>query len=343
MILNGHCPHSLHQRKTTLEVNKRVVRKPFPIPNISTILQELEGFTYATALDLNMGYYTIILDPDGSKICTIIFPWGKYSYLRLPMGVACSPDIFQAKMSELMATLEFIRTYLDDLLCISKGSLEDHLTKLRRVFIRLQDAGLTKTEYLGYVLSRDGIKPQPKKVQAIFALTPPQNVKHLQRFLGMVQYYRDIWARHSEILAPLTNLVGECGHTNVTRTNKTKKRLWHWDDVHQQAFDTVKVTITCDVTLAYPDYSQGFEIYADSSKFQLGAVITQTNNLHAFFSRKLSPMQQKYSMTKQELLAIVETLKEFKGMLWGHQITVYTNHKNLMQDDLGLTSDRSEA
>eukprot|EP00804_Cyclotella_cryptica_P027451 CCRYP_008864-RA/>CCRYP_008864-RA protein AED:0.29 eAED:0.29 QI:0/0/0/1/1/1/2/245/709 len=315
------------------EVNKRIVRKPFPIPKISTVLQELEGFTYATALDLNMGYYTIRLDPDASKICTIIFPWGKYSYLRLPMGVACSPDIFQAKMSELMATLEFVQTYLDDLLCISKGNLEDHLNKLRRVFIRLRDAGLTvnarkssfcamETEYLGYVLSRDGIKPQPKKVQAILALTPPQNVKQLRRFLGMVQYYRDIWARRSEILAPLTNLVGECGHTKVTRANKTKKKPWHWDDIHQQAFDT------------------GFEIYTDSSKFQLGAVITENNRRLAFFSRKLSPTQQKYSVTAQGLLAIVETLKEFKGMLWGQQITVYTDHKNLMQDALGLTSDR---
>ena len=99
------------------EVNKRLVRKPFPIPKISTVLQELEGFTFETALDLNMGYYTIRLDPDASKICTIIFPWGKYSYLRLPMGIEGSPDIFQAKMSELMLALEFIRTYLDDLLC----------------------------------------------------------------------------------------------------------------------------------------------------------------------------------------------------------------------------------
>eukprot|EP00804_Cyclotella_cryptica_P029391 CCRYP_013329-RA/>CCRYP_013329-RA protein AED:0.14 eAED:0.20 QI:0/0/0/1/0.5/0.33/3/0/844 len=301
------------------EVKKRVVRKLFPIPKISTVLQELEGFTYATALDLNMGYYTIRLDPDASKICTIIFPWGKYSYLRLPIGVACSPDIFQAKMSELMATLEFVRTYLDDLLYISKGSLEDHLSKLRQVFI----TGLTS-----------GIKPQPKKLQAILALTPPQNVKQLRRFLGMVQYYRDIWARRSEILAPLTNLVGECGHTKVTKANKTKKKPWHWDNIHQQAFDTVKATIARDVTLAYPDYSQGFEIYTDSSKFQLVAVITQNNRLLVFFSRKLSQAQQKYSMTEQELLAIVETLKEFKGMLWGQQITVYTDHRNLMQDAL---------
>jgi hypothetical protein len=70
------------------------VRKPFPIPKISTVLQELEGFTFATALDLNMANYTTRLDPDASKICSIIFPWGKYSYKRLPMGIADSPDIF---------------------------------------------------------------------------------------------------------------------------------------------------------------------------------------------------------------------------------------------------------
>ena len=140
------------------------------------------------ALDLNMGYYTINLDPDASKICTIIFPWGKYSYKRLPMGIAGSPDIFQEKMSDLMATLEFVRTYLDDLLIITKGSLEDHLGKLSMVLTRLQDAGLKinadkskfcalETEYLGYILTREGIKPQSNKVQAMLALAPPRNVK----------------------------------------------------------------------------------------------------------------------------------------------------------------------
>jgi hypothetical protein len=89
-----------------------------------------------------MGYYTIRLDPDASKICTIIFPWGKYSYKRLPMGIAGSSDIFQGKMSELMETLEYVRAYLDDLLCISKLSLEDHLEKLEEVLKRLRDAGL---------------------------------------------------------------------------------------------------------------------------------------------------------------------------------------------------------
>jgi hypothetical protein len=90
------------------EVNKRLVRKPFPIPKISLVLQEIKEFSYATVLDLNMGYYTIRLDPDASKICTVMFPWAKYSYKRLPMGIAGSPDIFQGKMMELMESLEFV-------------------------------------------------------------------------------------------------------------------------------------------------------------------------------------------------------------------------------------------
>jgi hypothetical protein len=88
------------------EVKKRLVRKPFLIAKLSTVLQEIEGFSFLTALDLNMGYYIIRLDPDASKICTINFPWGGYSYKQLPMGIAGSPDIFQGKMPELIESLK---------------------------------------------------------------------------------------------------------------------------------------------------------------------------------------------------------------------------------------------
>jgi hypothetical protein len=96
------------------------------------VLEELEGFTFAIALDLNMGFYTIRLDTDASRICTVIFLWGKYSCKRLPMGIAGSPDIFQSEMLELMEDLEYVRAYLDDLLCISRSSLEVHFKNLKR-------------------------------------------------------------------------------------------------------------------------------------------------------------------------------------------------------------------
>ena len=97
--------------------------------------------------------------------------------------------------------------------------------------------------------------------------------------------------------------------------------------VHQKAVNDVKATIAKDVVLAYPDFSREFEICTDASSKQLGSVITQGNRPLVFFSRKLSAMQQKYSVTEIELLAIVETLKEFKGMLWGQRLKVYTDIK----------------
>ena len=151
------------------------------------------------------------------------------------MGIAGSPYIFQANTSELIVALEFVRTYLDNLLCITKASLDDYLDHLRLVLTRLREVGLKinapklkfcaeETEYLGYILTRKN--------------------------------YQDLWARHSEMLA---------GHTKVTRAKKTKKKAWHWDEVHQIAFDNVKATIARDIVLAYPDYSKEFEIYTDAS------------------------------------------------------------------------------
>jgi hypothetical protein len=168
-----------------------------------------------------------------------------------------------------MESLEFVRAYLDNLLCISKLSLEDNLEKLKEVLRQLRDAGLKvnaakltfcalEIKYLGYVLTRDGIKPQSNKVQAILAIKPPTGVKQLRHFLGMVQYYCDLCARWSNMLAPLTSLVGECGQTKSTRAKSTKKAPWHWDEVHQRAFNHIKATIPKDVVLAYPDYNKVF-------------------------------------------------------------------------------------
>ncbi len=129
-------------------------------------------------------------------------------------------------MSELIESLKYVRAYLDDFLCISKLSLEDHLEKLEKVLRQLCNAGVKvntakltfctlEIEYLGYVLTRDGIKPQSNKGQTILAIKPPTGVRQLRHFLGMVQYNHDLWARWSDMLAPLTSLVGECGQCDV--------------------------------------------------------------------------------------------------------------------------------
>ena len=310
------------------ELNKRILRKPYPIPNIQDMLLNLEGFQWATSLDLNMGYYHIRLDPSSKELCTIVLPFGKYEYQAIPMGLCNSPDIFQEKMSELMEGLEFVRTYIDDLLCLTKGSYEDHLEKLELVLEKLRKAGLkvnatksffarSQLEYLGYWITRSGIKPVYEKVKAVMKIAEPKNRKELRSFIGVVNYYRDMWVRRSHVLAPLAAL-----------TSKTTK--WKWEPQHQKAFAMAKRVIAKETLLAYPDFNKPFQIYTDASHYQLGAVVSQDGKPIAFYSRKLNPAQTRYTTTERELLSIVETLKEYRNILLGHEIEVFTDHKNLV-------------
>ena len=136
-----------------------------------------------------MGFYHIELTPNSSALCTIVLPWGKYEYLKLPMGLSNSPDVFQEKMGDLFSDLEHVRAYIDDLLLITKGTWEDHLAKLNEVLTRLSKAGLKvnikksffgkhKLEYLGYWISREGIQPLKKKVDAILKIAEPTKKKN---------------------------------------------------------------------------------------------------------------------------------------------------------------------
>jgi hypothetical protein len=252
------------------------------------------------------------------------------------MGLACSPDIYQEKMSELFIDMTFVIVYQDDILILTSGSFDDHLRQLNNVFKRLQHNNLQvnaekssfcalETEYLGFILTREGIKPQQKKVNAILQVAPPRNVKQVRSFIGMLNHYKAMIPRQSHLLTPLTEL--------------TKRNVkFEWTNKHQQAFDSLKNSLACQVVLTYPDFKVPFEIYTDASKYQIGSVIAQKEKPLAFYSRKLTDPQTRYTVTELELLAIVETLREYKCILLGHLITIYTDHKNLTFSN--FTTDR---
>ena len=314
------------------KLNAVLKRKPFPLPKIGDMLQKLSGFKYATAIDLSMGYYHIPLDEESQKLCTTILPWGKYQFQHLPMGIKNSPDIFQAVMEEVLGDIEYARTYIDDILVTSSGSFEDHCAKLDKVLERLEKAGFranvrkcffgeAELEYLGYWLTRQGIQPQPKKVEAIMRLNPPKTKRQLRHFLGMVNYYRDLWRKRSHILAPLTNMVSSAAK-------------WVWGKEQQAAFDDMKRVISKETLLAFPDFNKEFHIYTDASNYQLGAVIMQEGKPLAFYSRKMNAQQWRYTTGEQELLSIVETLKEFRNILLGQKLIVHTDHKNIVYGNL---------
>ena len=135
--------------------------------------------------------------------------------------------------------------------------------------------------------------PIPKKVEAIQALAVPNTRKQLRQFIGMINFYRDMWQKRSELLAPLTAL-----------TSKNVK--YEWTDEHQKCFEDIKCVIGREVLLGYPDFNAPFEIHTDASKLQLGAVISQKGKPIASYSRKMNSAQQNYTTTEKELLSIVE-------------------------------------
>ena len=148
-----------------------------------------------------------------------------------------------------------------------------------------------------------------------------KNKAPIKTFLGMVNYYGDMWKQRSHILAPLSKLV----------SNNAK---WKWTEVEQKAFDKAKRMIAKEALLSYPNFNKEFHVFTDASDYQLGAVIMQNDKPLAFYTRKMNQAQQKYTTGEQELLSIIETLKSFENILMGQYIVVHTNHLNLLYKKL---------
>lgn len=312
-------------------LNKVLKRKVYTLPKIQDILRQRKGYQFLTKLDISMQYYTFELDEASKDLCTICTPFGNYRYERMAMGVKQSPDIAQNIMEDLMRRLEEVSVYIDDV-GIFNNEWKAHLTSIRKTLTILQDANFTinplkcewavkETDWLGYWLTPTGLKPWPKKINALLNIERPKTITQLRSFIGGVTFYRDMFPKRSHILSPLTAQVGK------------KKLIWTHEC--QQAFDTIKALLAKDAFLRYPDHNQPFHIYCDASDLQLGAVITQHGCPVAYYSRKLNSAQQNYTVGEKEILSIVETLKEYRSMLYGcTELHIYTDHKNLTFNNL---------
>lgn len=314
------------------KLNAKTISDKFPIPNITDILDKLGRCTYFTTLDLASGFHQIAMHERDIEKTAFSTEDGHYEYTRMPFGLKNAPATFQRLMNVVLSGLVGVicLVYMDDIIVFS-SSLQEHCVNLNKVFEALKKAKLKvqldKSEFLkkevaflGHIVSEEGVKPNPDKIEAIQNWPLPRTEKDLRGFLGTLGYYRKFVKDFSLITKPLTQCLrkGE----NIKHTS-----------AFISCFERCKQILTSSSVLQYPDFEKSFILTTDASKYAIGAVLSQgpvgKDRPVAFASRTLNKSEENYSTIEKELLAIYWATKHFRPYLYGKKFTLFTDHKPL--------------
>ena len=292
------------------------------IPRIDDTLHLLALAKYFSKLDLKCGYWQVELE-EGHKAKTAfqVGPLGFYKCSRMPFGLCNAPATFQRLMERCMGDINLrdCLIYLDDII-IFTSTFEEHLGQLEAVFKRLQEHNLklkaskceffkNRVVYLGHVVSEDGIRTDPSKIEAVRSWPIPKCIKDVRKFLGFTGYYRRFIRNYAAIARPLNDLlVGHSTNPKNKRKSATKHTPFAWAEEQQNSFDTIFSKLTSPPVLAYADYSKPFTLHTDASSNGLGGVLYTTQDgkekVVAYASRSLKPSERKYPAHKLEFLAL---------------------------------------
>lgn len=314
------------------KLNEKTIDDKYPIPNISDVLDKLGKCQYFTTLDLASGFYQVEMDPQDIPKTAFNVEHGHFEFLRMPMGLKNSPSTFQRVMDNMLRGLQnnICLVYLDDIIVFST-SLQEHMENLEKVFQRLQESNFKiqmdkseflkhETGYLGHIISRDGIKPNPDKISAIKKYPIPKTPKEIKQFLGLLGYYRKFIPDFARTTKPLTLCL------------KKGNRVVHSSEF-VNAFEKCKTLLTNDPILQYPDFTKEFNLTTDASNVAIGAVLSQgqigSDRPICYASRTLNESELNYSTIEKELLAIVWATKYFRPYLFGRKFKIITDHKPL--------------
>lgn len=344
-------------------LNAISVRNKYPLPRIDDLLDSLSGAQYFSALDLTQGYHQLVLHSDDVPKTAFNTHIGKYQFKVLPFGLTNAPSVFQSAMNTLFSDMlnKGVLIYLDDILVYSKTE-EEHYQLLERVLQRLKDVNLkarqhkchffkSELKYLGHIVSRNGLKPDSTKVQAISEWPMPNTVYDVRSFLGLTNYFRKFIQGYAVLARPLTDLLKgldkseQKGKSRRYDSSSHKTLGVRWSQECEQSFIQLKAALTSAPVLVLPDFNKPFELVCDAASVHppgIGAVLLQQGHPVAFYSRKLSKAEENYTIQELEMLAVICALKEFRCYLHGAEFTIVTDHEpNVYLDTMQLNRRRA--
>lgn len=320
------------------KINEKTVADRYPMPEINYVLDQLKGQKFFTTLDLASGFHQIKMKESDVEKTAFSINNGKFEYVRMPFGLKNAPAIFQRAIDDVLRPYigKICYVYIDDVIVFGE-TYEVALDNLETILKALNNANLkiqldksefmhSQVEFLGYIISSEGLQPNVKKIEAIQRFNEPKTIKELRSFLGMMGYYRRFVKDFAKIAKPLTNLLrGERSPDSVKKINLTNPE--------RETFQKMKRILTSSDILIYPDYNKPFNLTTDASNYAIGAVLSQgemgkDKPIH-FASRTLSRAEENYSVPEKEMLAIFWALQTFRNYLYGTHVKIYTDHQPL--------------
>ena len=311
--------------------NKAIKRERHITPTIEDVLSDLNGASYFSKLDLNQGYHQLLLAPESRYITTFSTHIGLFRYKRLNFGVSCAAEIFQNAITNILNDIPGCLNVSDDIL-VHGQTKQEHDARLHQVLSKLEDKGLTLNHkkcifaasslvYLGFKFSAAGTSPDPDKVRDIKQCAPPSNPSEMRSLLGLANYCARFIANFATITAPLRELTRKNAH-------------WEWTPRHARALKDLKDSLTSDTVMSYFDPNKETKIFVDASPVGVAAVLMQPDqespNIICYASRALTEVEQRYSQTEREALAVVFGCEKFHLYIAGSSVTVITDHRPLV-------------
>ncbi len=314
-------------------LNKLTIKNKYPLPRVDELLDRLHGAKFFSKIDLRSGYHQVrIVEGDVLKTA-FRTRYGHFEYLVLPFGLTNAPATFMHLMQQIYRPYldEFVLVFLDDILVYSKTE-DEHLKHVKLVLDKLRENQLyarsskcaffkQRIDFLGYVVTKNGITMDASKVTAIVDWPSPlRNQRDVRSFMGLAGYYRRFVKGFSQIGSPLTELL----------KNDVE---FKWSNEQQEAFEKLKKAITSAPILISPDPSKPYVVTTDASGFAAGAILQQDHGKGlqpiAFMSKKMNAAERNYPVHEQELLAIILALREWRHYLHGTSFEVVTDHMSL--------------